>query len=88
MTPSLKTGLPSLRAALERKTEERPVYARLHRVLADGNFVLAVSEGSKGGLHTALYDLFRVYEGQLVEHWNTVETVAPKSEWKNENGKF
>jgi predicted SnoaL-like aldol condensation-catalyzing enzyme len=63
-------------------------YHHLHRVLAEGNFVLAVSEGSRDGVPTALYDLYRVEAGELVEHWDTVEAVAPPEEWKHNNGKF
>ncbi len=63
-------------------------YERTHRLLAEGNFVLAVSEGENGGIHTAFYDLFRIAEDKLVEHWDTVEAIAPRSEWKNDNGKF
>lgn len=63
-------------------------YRRLHRVLAQGNMVLAVSEGERCGRHTAFYDMYRVHEGKLVEHWNTVEAVAPPEDWKHDNGKF
>lgn len=59
-----------------------------HRLLAEGNFVLSVSEGFNSTLHSSFYDLFRVENGKIVEHWDTVEKVPPKSEWKNENGKF
>ncbi len=86
--PELEDGLPSLRAALEASSGDVFAHEHLHRVLADGDFVLAVSEGTKRGVHTAFYDLFRVVNGKLVEHWNTIEAVAPKSEWKNDNGKF
>lgn len=86
--PELRDGLPSLRAALEVPPADGHAYERLHRVLADGDFVLAVSEGANRGVHSAFYDLFRVSSGKLVEHWNTVEGVAPKSEWRNDNGKF
>ena len=76
---------------LERIEAEQPelaALARLHRVLAEGNFVLSVSEGSLGGVHTSFYDLFRVAGGKIVEHWDTIEAVPPRSEWKNDNGKF
>jgi len=63
-------------------------YDKIHRVLAEGNFVLVVTEGSMEGVHTSFYDLFRVESEKIVEHWNTVEKVPPQSEWKNDNGKF
>lgn len=63
-------------------------YDRLHRVLAQGNFALAVSEGSRAGAHTAFYDLFRIETAKIVEHWDTVEDVAPPEEWQHDNGKF
>jgi predicted SnoaL-like aldol condensation-catalyzing enzyme len=51
-------------------------------------FVLSVGEGSLDGVHSSFYDLFRVAEGKLVEHWDTIEEVPPRNEWKNDNGKF
>ncbi len=88
--PRLADGLPALRSALEARTngQQQIDYQHLHRVLAEGNFVLCASEGEFGGTHTAFYDLFRVENGKLVEHWDTTEKIAPRSEWKNNNGKF
>jgi len=63
------------------------LYVKNHIVLGDGDFVLAISEGKFGGEHTSFYDLFRIKSGKIVEHWDVIETIAPKSEWKN-NGKF
>ena len=63
-------------------------YERTHRVLAEYDFVLCVSEGRLGGAHSAFYDLFRLEQNMLVEHWDTTEKVAPRHEWKNDNGKF
>jgi predicted SnoaL-like aldol condensation-catalyzing enzyme len=88
--PRLADGVSALRSALEAADKGRRHidYQRVHRVLAEGNFVLCVSEGDFGGVHSAFYDLFRVAKGKLVEHWDTTEKVAPRSEWKNDNGKF
>jgi predicted SnoaL-like aldol condensation-catalyzing enzyme len=88
--PDLRDGIGALRAHLEAMSGQRRVveYERLHRVLAHGSFVLAVSEGFHCGVHTAFYDLFRVADGMLVEHWDTIEAVPPKAIWKNQNGKF
>jgi len=36
----------------------------------------------------AYYDLFRIENNQIVEHWDIIETIPPESEWKNTNGKF
>jgi len=63
-------------------------YRKCHRVLAEGNFVLSLSEGRLEGQACAFFDLFRLYEGLIVEHWNTKELIPPPSLWKNQNGKF
>lgn len=89
--PRLADGIAALRAALSEPAADgdaRIRYQRNHRVLAEGNFVLAVSEGSLDGIHSAFYDLFRLADGRLVEHWDTTEAIPPRSEWKNDNGKF
>ncbi|MDY3845225.1 MAG: hypothetical protein SOZ55_08940 [Ruminococcus sp.] len=59
-----------------------------NQVLAQGNFVLAVSEGTFGGAPTSYYDLWRVEDGKIAEHWDVMETIADKSTWQNQNGKF
>jgi len=88
--PRLADGVDALRSALRAEdTDGRRVdYQRVHRVLAEGDFVLCVSEGNIRGIHSAFYDLFRVVNGKVVEHWDTTEKIAPRSEWKNDNGKF
>lgn len=88
--PRLGDGVSNLRTALDLKDENgrRIDYRRVHRILAEGSFVLCVSEGYFHGNPTAFYDLFRVANGKVVEHWDTTEKIAPSSEWKNDNGKF
>ncbi|MBV7298395.1 hypothetical protein [Enterovibrio paralichthyis] len=63
-------------------------YQAFHRTLAEGNFVLAVCEGYRNGTHSAFYDLFRLENGKIVEHWDTVEAIPPREIWNNQNGKF
>ena len=88
--PQMADGVESLKSALKATSEQgySIQYDRLHRVLAEGNFVLAVSEGSRSGIHSSFYDLFRLADGNLLEHWDTIEAVPPRNEWKNDNGKF
>lgn len=84
-------GLDGLGAALKYFAENNLVmeYTKIHKVIGEGNFVLTVSEGKFGkGDHVAYYDLFRLEDGKIVEHWDVIQTIPPQSEWKNENGKF
>lgn len=50
-------------------------YATTHHVIAEGSFVFALSEGALDGAPTALYDLFRLQSGKLVEHWDSRRAV-------------
>jgi predicted SnoaL-like aldol condensation-catalyzing enzyme len=88
--PQIGDGLAALGAALEALAKQGLAirYDRIHRVLGEGNFVLCVSEGSFGGKPTAYYDLFRVANGKIAEHWDVIESILPRAEWKNQNGKF
>lgn len=83
-------GLSGLSAALAALAEQniQMIYTTVHQVLAQGNYVLAVSEGIFGGAPTSYYDLWRVENGKIAEHWDVMETIADKSTWANNNGKF
>ena len=91
INPRIGNGMSTLRSTLSDQTSNQGIaikYDRMHRILAEGNFVLAVSEGSVNGVHSSFFDLFRVVHDKLVEHWDTTEAVPQRSEWKNDNGKF
>ena len=83
-------GLSGLGAALEALGKQgiAMVYDKVHQVLAQGNFVLAVSEGTFGGAATSYYDLWRIENGKIAEHWDVMETIAAEDTWQNTNGKF
>ena len=88
--PSIGDGLSGLGAALKGMAEQGITmeYHKIHKVLGEGNFVLAMSEGKFGGQHTSYYDLFRIENGKIAEHWDVMETILPEADWKNTNGKF
>jgi predicted SnoaL-like aldol condensation-catalyzing enzyme len=89
--PRLSDNLHSLYSELskcEPNSISKVQYETNHRILAEGNFVLSVNEGSYDDAHSAFYDLFRVSSGKIVEHWDTAEKIPPRIEWKNNNGKF
>ena len=84
-------GAAALQTALAATTpagEPAVRYDTIHRVLADGNFVLCAAEGSQHGAHSANYDLFRVHDDRIAEHWCSVEPIPPRDQWNNDNGKF
>jgi len=88
--PAVKDGLAGLGEALAAMAEAGTpmVYTENHMILGEGNFVLSVSEGTFMNEHTAFFDLFRIKDGKIVEHWDTIEAIPAESEWKNSNGKF
>ncbi len=83
-------GLSGLGQALEAFAKQgiKMIYNTNHKVLGSGDFVLSISEGSLADQHSAFYDLFRVENGKIAEHWDVIQEIPPKSEWKNNNGKF
>lgn len=88
--PQVADGLSGLGKALEYMASQGITmkYDKIHRVLGEGNFVLVMSEGEFGGKHVAFYDLFRVENGKIAEHWDVIEPILTDSEQKNDNGKF
>ena len=87
---AIADGASGLNAALAALAEQgiEMIYDETHMILAQGNFVLAVSEGTYGGAHTSYYDLWRVENGKIAEHWDVMETIAEEATWQNQNGKF
>lgn len=88
--PLIPDQLSGLGAALSEMAKQGITmkYDKIHKVLGEGNFVLVASEGHLGGKHSSFYDLFRVENGKIAEHWDTIEEIPAKDQWKNTNGKF
>lgn len=82
--------MDGLNAALTAYAEQgiNMVYNETHLLLGQGNYVLAASEGYLGDVPTTYYDLFRVENGKIAEHWDVMETLKDQADWANENGKF
>jgi predicted SnoaL-like aldol condensation-catalyzing enzyme len=82
-------GIARLRERIASVAKEGgQLYLTPRRFVADGNFVLVLSEGDLPSGPTALYDLFRVENGKIVEHWDVLTPIPPRDQWKNSNGPF
>ena len=83
-------NLTGLYAGLEQLAKQGLAvkYTKVHKILGEGNFVLVVAEGTFGNNLSAYYDLYRIQNGKIAEHWDTIQTIPPREEWKNSNGKF
>jgi predicted SnoaL-like aldol condensation-catalyzing enzyme len=57
------------------------------RYIAEGNFVLCLVE-ARTEPPTANYDLFRVENGKIAEHWDVLSVIPPQNQRKNTNGAF
>jgi predicted SnoaL-like aldol condensation-catalyzing enzyme len=87
--PGIADGLSGIVAAVEALTAQNNMfqYTEIHAVLGEGNFVLTVSEGQWNGTTNAFYDLFRMEDGMIVEHWDVIQPV-PTEGLANTNGMF
>lgn len=83
-SPGVGNGIPALFEAFGR---EQWVYSKTHKVLGEGNFVLAISEGTAKGVPSAFYDLLRFENGKAVEHWDVIVPI-PTEGLANDNGMF
>ena len=63
-------------------------YTKVHQVIGEGNFVLTLSEGAFGGKPQAFYDLFRLQDGLIVEHWDVIAPMPGPDAKHNDAGKF
>lgn len=88
--PEVADGLEGFGAFMKEMGEKgiSMNYNKLHKVIGEGNFVLTMSEGSFGEDAMAFYDLFRLEDGLIVEHWDVIAPMPGPDAKHNETGKF
>lgn len=88
--PNVADGLDGFGAAMAEmaKQGKAMTYSKLHKVVGEGNFVLTMSEGALGSDATSFYDLFRLEDGLIVEHWDVIAPMPAADAKHNEAGKF
>ncbi len=86
--PGIADGAEGLMGFLDHIQENTIPFEliKTHRSIAEGNFVLLQSEGRIAGTPHVFYDLFRVADGRIVEHWDTVQEIP--TEMVHDNGMF
>ncbi len=81
--PLLGSDLRSVKSSLRCDFE----YLKQHRIFAEGNFVLSISEGYFKSKHSAIYDLYCLKNGLISEQWTVLQDI-PKENLANSNGMF
>ena len=87
--PQIKDGLEGINEAIEYLVSQNNMfqYTKIHKVLGEGNFALTISEGKWNGTNNVFYDLFRMENGKIVEHWDVIQAI-PTEGLAHENGMF
>ena len=57
------------------------------KLIGQGNFVVSYSKSVQDEDAVAVFNIWRLSEGKIVEHWSNAETIAPREECAN-TGKF
>ena len=62
-------------------------YWKVHKLIGQGNFVVTLSHVQMGQSHYCVFDIFRLKDGLIVEHWDVMEKILAPEDWNNQ-GKF
>ena len=77
--PDIADGQKALEAYY--KTAE---VIKMHKVIGEGDFVLTQSSGKFGTLPHVVYDIYRLANGRIVEHWSVKQEIP--TEMAHSNG--
>ncbi len=83
-------GAQKMQAFLQKlKDDGSPlVYERIHRTVAQNDFVLTQSEGSIDGQRHSFCELWRVQEGRIVELWDAISPLPADAKMAHPHGAF
>ncbi|MEO0912879.1 MAG: nuclear transport factor 2 family protein [Pseudomonadota bacterium] len=68
-------------------SEEAGTYDMLFQLIGQGDFVMTYGKRHAKGRDIAVFDLYRVSGGLIIEHWMNEEEIGPRETWGN-SGKF
>lgn len=81
---TLSNGIEALKELLAKGEVE---YDFIFKLIGQGNYVVSYSKVIAQGAELAVFDIFRIEDGKIVEHWDNIEPIPPRAEWTN-TGKF
>lgn len=83
----LEDGREAMRYRIEDALDAGAQCECVFKLIGQGNFVVSYSKSVMGDEAVAAFNIWRLSESRIVEHWSNIETIAPRAEWAN-GGKF
>ncbi|MEM9969761.1 MAG: nuclear transport factor 2 family protein [Pseudomonadota bacterium] len=83
--PGVGAGPDGLAAWLG--SDEAGTYDMMFQLIGQGDFVVTYGKRHAQGKDIAVFDLYRVENELIVEHWMNEEEISPRDAWGN-SGKF
>lgn len=84
-SPRIEPGLSGWKTSLA--TGAIGDYEMLFKWIGEGDLVVTYSRVRRADADHAVFDLYRLSEGVIVEHWDASEEISPRESWNN-SGKF
>ena len=84
---SLDNGRAACRERIEEAQDAGVRCECVFKLIGQGNFVVSYSKSVQDDDAVAVFNLWRLAGGRIVEHWSNAETIAPREDWAN-TGKF
>ncbi len=84
-SPDINSGSTGLTEWLA--SEDSGDYEMLFNLSGQGDFAVTYGKRHAAGKDIAIFDVYRVSDGRIVEHWQNVEEIGPRENWGN-SGKF
>jgi predicted SnoaL-like aldol condensation-catalyzing enzyme len=83
-SPNIWNGIESFRKYLD---ENNFTYEFIFRVIGQWNYVVSYSKVVSWNKDYAVFNIFRLKNWKIVEHWDNSEEILDRSKWGN-SGKF
>ena len=83
--PMISSGRDGLAAWLA--SDDAGQYEMMFQLLGMGDMIVTYGKRHAQGRDIAVFNLYRLVDGLIVEHWMNEEEIAPRTSWGN-SGKF